>query len=66
MIRKIADPILFEKIELDSWSFTCDTCGVLVGTCFDFGFNDDHAVAEKKVKQSVIYCGHCKLDDVDE
>ena len=65
-IRKLGDkPVLFEKIELDSFSFKCDNCGVLIATCFDWGFNEDYAVAKQRVKEMVMYCGKCKYDNIE-
>lgn len=61
MIKKIADEIEFKKIKLDSWSFKCDKCGVLIGTCFDFKYNDDWAIESKSVKNTAITCGKCRL-----
>lgn len=40
-------------------SVTCDNCGVLIGTMMDFHYNDDYAVDEFRVKESVMYCGRC-------
>lgn len=60
MIKKLGEEITYKEISLDDWSFLCDKCGVLIGTCFDFGYNDDYAVAEKKVDLSVIICGKCR------
>jgi len=59
-VRKLGDkPVLFEKIELDSFSFTCDKCGVLIATGFDWSFNDDYQVEEHKVEEMKMYCGRC-------
>ncbi len=60
MIKKISDEIEFQKIKLDSWSFTCAVCDVLIGTCFDFGYNEDYAVDKNRVKESTIICGRCR------
>lgn len=54
------DPPVFEKIELSSWSFTCAICDVLIGTCFDFVYNDDFAVKDKRVEECTLVCGKCR------
>lgn len=46
--------------EFDNQSFKCDKCGVLIGTCMDFHFNDDYAVAEWKVEEMGMVCGRCR------
>jgi ribosomal protein S27AE len=59
MIRKLGDPITYTKIELDSFSFTCDKCGVLMATCMDWAFNDDYQIKEHMVEDMKMYCGRC-------